>query len=489
MGDSTVSGPLSRTGTAAPGASSASSQGAVDFQTLARAEELLRRLFRHVPVPVLVRLWSGPAFNVAAPATDSAPASFVFVFRHPRALSSLIFGNDPLLLAEGYFRGNIDIEGDLFAALSIKDHLEALRLPLGGRLRALIDAARLNAAADRSAAVAEHAAGGAGGAGGAPAHDRSVSHVRAVKAHSRDENRESIQFHYDVSNEFYQQWLDRAMVYSCGYFEREDATLDEAQQAKLEHICRKLLLAPGERFLDIGCGWGALVMHAARHHGVIAHGITLSERQLTLARARIAAEGLGDRVTVELRDYRDLKDEAAFDKVASVGMFEHVGLKNLPLYFAAVRRVLKPAGLFLNHGITHAEAGWDRKHPHTQFINRYVFPDGELDSVSSIQRVMEQQQFEITDVEGLRPHYAKTLRAWVERLERRHARVLEYVSEATYRVWRLYMAGCALEFEGGNLGIYQILAAKRGVNAPLPLTRRHLYLEEASPGPGASLGH
>jgi len=464
MGNSTVSGPLSPTGATAPADASANAEGSLDERTVAGAQKLLRRVFRRVPVPVAARLWSGPAFSVAAPAADVSAPPFVLVFRRPRALADLVLANDPLKLAEGYFGGDIDIEGDLFAALALKDHLEALHLPLAERVAAVIEAGRLKSA-DRSLT--------------ARAAER--WHGRTVKAHSRDENRESIHFHYDVSNEFYQLWLDRAMVYSCGYFERADATLDEAQYAKLEHICRKLELKPEERLLDVGCGWGALVLHAARHHGVRAHGITLSERQLELARARIAAAGLEDRVTVELRDYRDLADEAAYDKVSSVGMFEHVGLKNLPLYFSVVHRVLKPGGLFLNHGITHAQAGWDKKNPHTQFINRYVFPDGELDSVSSIQRVMEQERFEIADVEGLRPHYAKTLRAWVERLERRHERALEYVSEATYRVWRLYMAACALEFESGNLGIYQILAARRGANSSLPLTRRHVYLSEAAP--------
>ena len=226
----------------------------------------------------------------------------------------------------------------------------------------------------------------------------------------------------------------------------------------------------------MGCGWGALVIHAARRHGVRAHGITLSAKQLELARARIAAAGLEDRVTVELRDYRELEGEAFYDKVASVGMFEHVGLKNLPVYFDTVRRVLKPGGLFLNHGITHENSGWG-SNLSTEFINRYVFPDGQLDAVSNIQRFMEEARFEIADVEGLRAHYALTLRAWVERLERRRARALEYVSEATYRVWRLYMSACALEFESGNLGIYQILARKRGAETPMPLTRRHLYAE------------
>jgi cyclopropane-fatty-acyl-phospholipid synthase len=289
------------------------------------------------------------------------------------------------------------------------------------------------------------------------------------------ENREAVQFHYDVSNEFYALWLDRAMVYSCAYFETPDTDLDCAQQAKLDHICRKLTLQPGESFLDIGCGWGALVIHAAQRYGVRAHGVTLSPRQLKMAQERILQAGLEDRVSVELLDYRDLAGDSVYDKIASVGMFEHVGVKNLPGYFSAAHRLLKPHGLFLNHGITHDCDGWEGSSS-TEFINRYVFPGAELDRISNIQHFMESANFEIADVEALRPHYALTLRHWVARLEKNHASALQYVDEATYRVWRLYMTACALDFEAGGIGIYQVLAGKRVAgNLSLPLTRRHLY--------------
>jgi cyclopropane-fatty-acyl-phospholipid synthase len=196
---------------------------------------------------------------------------------------------------------------------------------------------------------------------------------------------------------------------------------------------------------------------------------------LKVAQQRIDQAGLADRVSVELRDYRDLPGEMVYDKVASIGMFEHVGLKNLPVYFSTVHRLLKPHGLFLNHGITHDSEGWQRSVA-TEFINRYVFPDGQLDNISNIQHGMERARFEIADVEALRPHYALTLRHWVSRLERNHAVALQFVNEATYRVWRLYMAACALDFEAGGVGIYQVLASRRAEGAqPLPLTRRHLY--------------
>jgi cyclopropane-fatty-acyl-phospholipid synthase len=385
--------------------------------------------------------------------------AFVLCLRDPQAVRSLLLGQDPLRFADAYFRGALDVEGDLFAALSLKDHLQTLRLSALDRLRVL---GRLLA---RGLALRSHRS--------ARTPDR--PEAKAVRSHSRQENRQAISFHYDLSNDFYGLWLDDGMVYSCAYFEQDGMSLEQAQRAKLDHICRKLQLRPGERFLDIGCGWGALVLHAAQHYGVQAHGITLSQRQFELARERIQAARLEHLVTVELQDYRDVSGQACYDKIASVGMFEHVGLKNLPQYFGAVHRLLKPEGLFLNHGITHDQEGWGEALS-SRFINRYVFPDGELDTVGNIQRAMERAQFEILDVEGLRPHYALTLRHWVHRLERRHAAALRHVNESTYRVWRLYMAASALEFESGGLGLYQILSAPRGGDArSLPRTRRYMY--------------
>jgi cyclopropane-fatty-acyl-phospholipid synthase len=425
------------------------------------ASDLLTRLFRRLPMSITLRLWNDAVVRVGAVESGAQESPFTLVFRTPEVVCSTVLGRDPLRLAEAYFRGDMDIEGDFFAALGLKAHLEALQMSVGEQVGAAAAALRLRALnADRRPAQERH----------------TPSHGRSVRAHSKAENRDAIHFHYDVSNEFYALWLDRAMVYSCAYFERPDVPLDAAQQAKLDHICRKLTLQPGENFLDVGCGWGALVIHAAQRYGVRAHGVTLSPQQLIVARERIAEAGLGDRVSVELMDYRDLPGEAVYDKVASVGMFEHVGLKNLPVYFSTIHRLLKPHGLFLNHGITHDSEGW-QKSLSTEFINRYVFPDGQLDNVSNVQHVMERARFEIADVEALRPHYALTLRHWVERLERNHARALQFVNEATYRVWRLYMAACALEFEAGHVGIYQILAGKRDAGTlPLPLTRRHLYV-------------
>jgi cyclopropane-fatty-acyl-phospholipid synthase len=432
---------------------------ATGFRGADLAADLLQRLFRRYPASLSLQLWDGSSLRVGQ-RSGGPDSAFTLVIRNPEVVCSAVLGRDPLALAEAYFRSDMDIDGDFFAALSIKDHLDALQMPAGEKLLAAFSALRLRMLnSGRQAAASSWA----------------PSHGLNVKAHSKSENRDAIHFHYDVSNEFYSLWLDRAMVYSCAYFEDSGVDLDTAQHAKLDHICRKLSLKPGEKFLDIGCGWGALVIHAARNYGVTAHGVTLSPQQLKVAQERIAAAGLSDRVTVELMDYRDLPGECIYDKVASVGMFEHVGLKNLPVYFSTVQRLLKPRGLFLNHGITHDSEGWETNSS-TEFINRYVFPDGQLDTISNIQRVMERSKLEIADVESLRPHYAMTLRRWVERLERNRASALQYVNEATYRVWRLYMAACALQFESGEIGIYQVLAAKRTVGVPdLPLTRRHLY--------------
>jgi len=413
-----------------------------------------------------VRLWNGTTLRLGKAGPDES--AFTLVCRNPGVVRSMVLGRDPLRLVEAFFRGDIDIEGDFFAALRMKDHLHSIRLSARDRLLALFTALRLRAPNDARPSPGSHL---------------SPLHGRPVKAHSKTENRAAISFHYDVSNEFYRLWLDEERVYSCAYFTSPDESLDQAQRNKLEHVCRKLRLRPGERLLDIGCGWGALACWAARHHGVRAHGITLSRRQLEYAQQRIRSEGLQEQVTVELRDYRDLAAAGLYDKVSSVGMFEHVGLANMPAYLASVRRVLRPGGLFLNHGITHDEEGWNKTLA-TAFINRYVFPDGELDCVSNVQLGMERAGFEIHDVEGLRPHYALTLRHWVQRLEANREAALREVDEPTFRVWRLYMATCALEFESGGTGIYQILASKRNQGAwPVPLSRGDLYA-----GPAGRLG-
>ncbi|HEX7465787.1 MAG TPA: class I SAM-dependent methyltransferase, partial [Usitatibacter sp.] len=286
---------------------------------------------------------------------------------------------------------------------------------------------------------------------------------------------------YDVSDEFYALWLDPRMVYSCGYFRRDDDALEAAQLQKLDHICAKLRLEPGETFLDIGCGWGALVLRAAERYGVKATGITLSENQHRLANERIRAAGLEDRCKVVLQDYRDAPGEGVYDKIASVGMFEHVGLRNLPVYFSTVRRLLKEGGLFLNHGITTSDtrnramglgAG--------EFIDRYVFPRGELPHLHRAVLEMSEQNLEVHDVECLRTHYAKTLELWSANYERNVDAAVAASNQRTARIWRLYLAGCAYAFEQGWVSIYQVLGSKQTKpgRTSLSLTREWMYRGE-----------
>lgn len=428
-----------------------------DLPANGRFQQLVQRVFRDYEGSLAARLRDGVTVNIGA-----GPPTFTLIVRDPGLFRELVLHRDPLRLAEAYFQDRLDVEGDLYAALALKEHFQSLKLSLAERVVLLFTALALAGVPTAWDRTAEKSV---------PARAR-----QWWRAHSKGANRRAIAFHYDVSNAFYRLWLDERMIYSCAYFKAPDDSLDQAQCNKLEHICRKLRLQPGERLLDIGCGWGALLRWAAQHHGVQAHGITLSREQYEHNQTEIEAAGLADQVTVEFKDYRDLQGEATYDKIVSVGMFEHVGIRNLPRYFAIARSLLKPGGLFLNHGITHDREGW-RKSVGTRFINRYVFPDGELDTVGNVQRAMEQTGFEILDVEGLRRHYALTLRHWVQRLESHRAQALREVPESIYRIWRLYMAACALQFERGDIGVYQILAGRRdGGLKPVPLTRRDLYL-------------
>ncbi|HEY1868441.1 MAG TPA: cyclopropane-fatty-acyl-phospholipid synthase family protein [Candidatus Cybelea sp.] len=290
------------------------------------------------------------------------------------------------------------------------------------------------------------------------------------RIHSRRRDRAAIGFHYDHPLAFYRSFLDPEMSYSCAYWDEGVDTLDDAQAAKIEYTLRKLRLAPGERLLDIGCGWGALLLSAARR-GTRVLGITLSAPQLEEAQRRIAAAGLEDRARVELRDYRDLQGEQ-FDKIVSIGMFEHVGRARFGEYFAAAHAALRPGGLFMNHAIADEGSGLRPG----DFLGRFIFPDGELVPISESLHAAEAAGFEVRDVENLREHYTKTLRAWVTNLERNRTEAIAAAGETSYRLWRLYMAGSAQGFNAGRIGIYQSLLAKPdGGRVALPPTRRDLY--------------
>jgi cyclopropane-fatty-acyl-phospholipid synthase len=291
------------------------------------------------------------------------------------------------------------------------------------------------------------------------------------------ENKRNIAYHYDVSNAFYALWLDREMVYSCGYATDWGNDIDRMQADKLEMICRKLRLKPGERLLDIGCGWGALVCHAAQHHGATAYGITLSEEQAAYARDKVARLGLQDRVTIDIRDYATL--DGTFDKVVSVGMHEHIGIDNYPTYYETVKRVLKRDGLYLHHAITRPakrEGTFRRKRPEFALLTKFIFPGGELDHIGNTVASLERFGFEVHDVEGWREHYQRTCRLWHDRLLARQDAAVAEVGEVKTRMWLLYLAGCSIAFERGTVGLFQTLASpkKRGPSG-LPPTRADLY--------------
>ncbi len=415
------------------------------------------------PRPFDVRLWDGTRLRGAA------EPEFTIVLRHPGALGRMLTPPFEDRLATAFVAGDFDVEGDIVAALRVFDELARRR-------RSPVEVAAIVGAA---IALPRAAMPGAS----APLRPRLDG-----RRHSRERDRAAIRHHYDVGNEFFALWLDERSQYSCAYFERPSMSLDLAQEAKLELVCRKLRLREGERLLDIGCGWGGLAIHAARRHGARVVGVTLSHAQAEHAARAVERAGLSDRVEIREQDYRDVAD-GPFDKVASIGMFEHVGRSQLARYFRNVKRLLAPGGLFLNHGIASRPA--PRRSPVEvavrravlgagAFIPRYVFPDGELIPVSEVNLVAEREGLEVRDVENLREHYALTLRRWVERLEARRKDAIALTSDATYRTWRLYMAGSANAFESGRVGVHQTLLAAPTAEGRvrIPVTRADVYREE-----------
>jgi cyclopropane-fatty-acyl-phospholipid synthase len=364
--------------------------------------EILSRLFgAEPPRTVSCRLWDGTRWPESAP--DDVAATVVL--NHPGALRRMFLPPTERAVGEAFIRGDFEIEGDLEAACDLNEVIGAAPRSPATTLAILQLLRQLPET------------------GGPPISERPAARLHG-RLHSRQRDREAIQYHYDVSNDFYALWLDKRLTYSCAYFETGDEDLDTAQEAKYDLICRKLRLRPGERLLDIGCGWGGLAMFAAERYGVDATGVTLSTRQAELSRERATAAGLSDRVHIILDDYRNLPSGMPYDKVVSVGMFEHVGRPRLPEYFTTAHRLLKTGGLFLNHGIaqqhdfhTVARRVIDRElNARTSFIWNYVFPDGELVPISEALGIAERAGWEVRDVESLREHYAQTLRHWNRRL-------------------------------------------------------------------------
>ena len=390
--------------------------------------------------PVAIELHDG---SVLGPA--DAPARLVF--RSPDALRRLLTAPGELGFARAYVAGELDVEGDVYAALALQERLAAARLSP----RQWVAVLRL-----------------VGREGLRPLPPPAEeAHLRG-RRHSRERDAAAIAHHYDLSNRFYRLVLGPSLTYSCAVFAEPSLTLEEAQAAKHELVCAKLGLEEGMSVLDVGCGWGSLLLHAAEHHGVTGVGVTLSRPQVELARERLAEAGLADRVDVRLADYRDLRGER-FDAVASIGMFEHVGRSQLAVYFRRLFELLRPGGRLLNHGISRPP-GHRPRFGRRGFVDRYVFPDGELHEVGSVVSTIQRSGFEVRHVESLREHYVLTLRRWVASLEEGWEEAVAEVGPARARIWRLYMAGSALGFEAGRLQVHQALAvrAERGASG-MPL--------------------
>jgi cyclopropane-fatty-acyl-phospholipid synthase len=414
-----------------------------------------------------IRLWDGTIHHGRA----SPRGDFALHIRRRGALRRMLVPPSELSIVEAVISNDIDVEGNLESAMGVGDAIGKRIQSVGGIAR-LIPKVLALPRDDEAPPLNE---------------SRYGRSLRLLTPRSRKSTEAEIRFHYDVGNDFYALWLDPSMLYTCAYYRKESDDLATAQINKLTHICRKLRLQPGERLLDIGCGWGGLVMHAAENYGIQATGITLSAAQAEWAQRRIAEKGLGDRCSVEVMDFRDLPVTARFDKISSVGVTEHVPENRQPAYFAHVFQALEPGGLFLNHCEVSIRAArrtnrlgerfsrwlWKRD----QFIDKYVFPDARLVPLATVVRSAESAGFEVRDVESLREHYMMTLRAWVRGLERRKVEAIKLVGERTYRVWRLYMSAGAFGFRIAGLNIVQTLLAKPDAlgQSNVHLTREDIY--------------
>lgn len=400
-----------------------------------------------------IRLWDGTLI----PAQDHR--LFTLCVNDPGALRTAFKPPVDLNAGRAFATGLLDVEGDVEAAIDTM--MGMLERPAIGTMAKLAMLLRRLPSA--------------------PLGELREAHLKG-KRHSVQRDRAAIGFHYDQPVPFYRAFLDGNLVYSCAYFDDGVETIEQAQIAKIDHSLRKLRLRKGERLLDIGCGWGALVVRAAQEFGAYVLGVTLSERQCEEARRRISAAGVADRARVELWDYRELPG-TTFDKIVSIGMFEHVGRDKLAEYFGTAHKLLKAGGLFLNHGIANQHRTL-RDGRASGFMDRFIFPDGELVNVSDALQVAERAGFEVRDVENLREHYMRTLRAWVAKLERNREEAIAAAGEQSYRAWRLYMAGSAQGFRVGRLGLFQSLLAKplpSGAVPDLPATRRDLYVRDGVP--------
>ncbi|MCW2494680.1 cyclopropane-fatty-acyl-phospholipid synthase family protein [Jatrophihabitans sp.] len=431
---------------------------------VAQIVEPLVRATLGADLPIAVECWDG---SVLGP--PQAPLRVVI--RHRRALRRLLWAPNELGFARAYVSGDIDFEGDLFAGL---DELERLADPETGP----------GVTVDRTTKLAILRTVLRLGILGAPPAPPAEEAALSGRRHSLGRDSSAIAHHYDVGNDFYEYVLGDSMTYSCAYWSEPpsaDFGLADAQFAKVDLVARKLGLRPGMRVLDVGCGWGTFALHAAREYGVQVVGVTLSKEQAEYATKRMAEAGLAEAVEIRIQDYRDVQD-GPFDAISSIGMAEHVGTAMLPIYAADLYALLKPQGRLLNHAISR-RPGPRPEFSKTSFIDRYVFPDGELQPLATMVDALEGVGFEVRDVESLREHYALTLRAWVANLEQNWPAAVAASSPARARIWRLYMAGSALAFEGNRIGLNQVLAVRptgRG-RSGMPATRDELLA--ASPLP------
>ncbi len=377
----------------------------------------------------------------------------VIKINYPWSLREMFMDASELSLAESYIYGDIDIEGNILGIFPMAEYLMKKEMGLVEKA-SLFNLLRKLPKREKS-------------------YEKMHAQLKGEK-HSKERDAQAISYHYDVSNEFYKLFLDKNMQYSCAYFQNGSEDIDTAQLQKMDYICKKLYLKEGEKLLDIGAGWGGLIIYAAKNYGVYAKGITLSKNQYEFANEWIKREGLEGKCVMELRDYRDLDENDKFDKIVSVGMFEHVGEKNYPLYMKHAYNLLKEGGLFLNHGITLNKKDFGK--PRSQFIQKYVFPDGELLPISVISVFSEDAGFEIRDIEDLREHYARTTALWVENLEKNREQCVKEAGEERHRVWRLYLAASSYQFSINKIGLYQTLLAKpKNGKAGLPWTRKQWY--------------
>lgn len=430
-----------------------------DDKLLSAARRAIDLVRRHANVPLTLRLWDGSMESLS----DTPAGGPALQINSPGVLPSLLRRPSLDRAIRHYAHGRIDIEGGTWVDLGLPF---ALDNGVRRRVRRVPKLALVRALAPMITARGDH-----------PDASRGFDGDSEGAARKIGENKDFIQFHYDVGNDFYRLFLDPEMQYSCAYFPEGVETLEEAQIAKLDMICRKLRLSEGQQFLDIGCGWGGLLRHATRHYGVRAVGVTLSQEQADEARRRAQEDGLSDRIDVRLIDYRDL--DGRFDRIASVGMYEHIGLKNIPFYFSKVRTLLSPDGLFLNHAISRGakrRRARFAKRPEQRALQKYIFPGGELDDIGHTVAEMERAKLEVHDVEAWRRHYARTTQIWCERLHARRAEAEAMIGPEIYRLWAAYLGGCSLAFLRGSARIYQTLASfsAKGI-PPLPPSRLDLY--------------